>query len=294
MSIETLILLILKTSIVLIVFAMGLDAVLSEATFLFRQPRRLVRALLSMYLVMPLVAFVLARTLGLEPVPTIAIVTLALCPVPPILPKRALRAGGRQDYTLGLLVAAALLAIVVIPVALEIIERFVSVRLQMSPVDVAVIVFTTVLAPLLTGIAVRAFAPSIADMVAKPIAIVGAVLLFLGILPVLFVMTRTLVSLAGNGTVLGLGAFAVAGLISGHLLGGPGTEDRRVLALATAVRHPAVAMSIVQVNFPEEQRLIAATVFLYLIISGIVSGVYLRWARNAPADTTPRDRRSAA
>jgi BASS family bile acid:Na+ symporter len=53
-----------------------------------------------------------------------------------------------------------------------------------------------------------------------------------------------MISLVGNGTILALGAFTLAGLAAGHLLGGPNRDDCTVLALATASRHPGVALAI--------------------------------------------------
>jgi hypothetical protein len=70
----------------------------------------------------------------------------------------------------------------------------------------------------------------------------------------------------------------VIGLITGHLLGGPDSEDRTVLALATAARHPGVAMAIASANFPE-QKLAPAAILLYLLLSALLSIPYVMWRR---------------
>jgi BASS family bile acid:Na+ symporter len=285
MTMAALILLVLKTSIVLSVFAIGLEATFSDATYLLRHPAHLGRALLSMYLLMPLVALMLALTFDLDPAVKIALVTLSVSPIPPILPNKAFKAGGKQQYVLGLLVAIAVLAIVFIPIAMEVIERIARVPLQMRATAVAGMVLTTILAPLLIGIAVRAFAPSVAQRVAKPLAALASVLLILAFLPAVLAMARTFLSLIGNGTLLSFAVFAVIGFIAGHLLGGPESENRRVLALATASRHPAVAIGIANASFPEQQRLAAAAVLLYLILSAILSGGYLKWAKRSQPGT---------
>ena len=61
MSLQTLILFVLKASILLNVFAIGLKASLHDATYMFRSPGKLAKALLAMNVLMPLfaVAFVL-------------------------------------------------------------------------------------------------------------------------------------------------------------------------------------------------------------------------------------------
>jgi BASS family bile acid:Na+ symporter len=55
----------------------------------------------------------------LHPVVEITLIALAVSPIPPLLPKRALKAGGDASYTIGLLVAASLFAIFFVPFAVD-------------------------------------------------------------------------------------------------------------------------------------------------------------------------------
>ena len=274
MNMIEIILLVLKASIMLSVFAIGLKATFAEATFLFRRPGQLFRAFLSMNVLMPLVALALAMPFDLHPAVKIALVVISVSPTPPIFPNKAHKAGGKDEYDIGLLVAAAVLAVILIPITLEILEKFTGVPLGMPALSVALLVLTTILAPLLVGMAVRKIAPAIADRAAKPIGVLASVLLILSALPVLIGMAPTVFSFIGDGRIISLAAFALAGLIIGHLLGGPEPENRPVLALATSCRHPAVALAIAHANFPN-QKLTAAAVFLYVISSAILSALYL-------------------
>jgi bile acid:Na+ symporter, BASS family len=72
--------------------------------------------------------------------------------------------------------------------------------------------------------------------------------------------------------------FVLVGLAVGHLLGGPDPEDRTVLALSTAMRHPAIAIAIAQSNFPD-QKLAPAAILLYLLVSVIAAAPYLKWTK---------------
>ncbi len=282
MNMIEVILLVLKASIMLGVFAIGLQATFADATFLFRRPGQLLRAFLSMNVLMPLVALAIAAPFDLHPAVKIALVVISVSPTPPIFPKKAHKAGGKDDYTIGLLVAAAVLSIIVIPMTLEIFEKITGVPLAMQAGSVALLVLTTILVPLLVGMAVRKIGSAIADRAAKPIRVLASVLLMLSALPVLIGMASTVFSFIGDGRVLSLAAFALAGFIIGHLLGGPEPENRPVLALATATRHPAVALAIAHANFPN-QKLTAAAVFLYVIISAILSALYLEWDKRQRA-----------
>lgn len=274
MNMVAIILLALKASIILSVFAIGLKATFADAVFLFRRPGYLIRALVSMNVLMPLVALAIGEAFALHLVVKIALVAISVSPIPPILPNKAMKAGGKEDYTIGLLVAISALSIFVIPITMEIFERITGVPLAMQPQSIATVVLTTVLLPLLAGIAIGKIAPTLADRAAKPIGILALALLILSALPVLIGSARTVFSLVGDGTILSLAGFALIGLIIGHLLGGPEPESRTVLALSTASRHPAVAVAIAHANFPE-QPLAGAAVLWYLILSGIVSAFYL-------------------
>jgi len=95
--------------------------------------------------------------------------------------------------------------------------------------------------------------------------------------------------LIGDGTLLSLAAFALIGYFVGYFLGGPAPEERSVLALATASRHPAIAVAIAQANFPEQKLAIPAIV-LYLIVCGVVTSLVpkLMKTTRTPAEAARR------
>jgi bile acid:Na+ symporter, BASS family len=89
-------------------------------------------------------------------------------------------------------------------------------------------------------------------------------------------MWPALVAQIGDFTLLAIVVFVVAGLAVGHWLGGPHPDDRTVLALSTATRHPGVAVAIAQVNAPDDHS-IAAAVLLAFLVGTIVSVPYVKW-----------------
>jgi BASS family bile acid:Na+ symporter len=275
-SITSLIGIAVKLSIALTVFGLGLRTNREEATSLFRSPGLLFRSLLSMNVIMPLIAVVLAMTFDLNPAVKLALIALSVSPVPPILPGKQLKHGGSSTYAFGLLVAAAVLAIVLIPFSIAIIGKVFGRTVDVPSGAIAVVVLTTVLAPLAVGILVRRTAPGFANRIAKPVGVVATVLLVAGILPVLFVSMPAIMSLIGNGTLLAIIVFVLAGLAAGHLLGGPEAENRTVLALSTASRHPGVAIAIAHITFPELKPAVSA-ILLYLLVSALVTKPYLSW-----------------
>ncbi len=278
MSIATLLPLLLKTSLALLVFSLGLSATLQDTTHLFRRPAQLARAFVAMFVIMPVTALILARALEPPAAVKIALVALALSPLPPTFPRKALKQGGRLSYVAGLLVSATLLAVLLIPLSLELIERNRDMPLQMRPAAVLGLVFWSLLLPLAAGMVVRKVAPAFAERAAGPMSTIAFAVLILGVIPILIRVWPAMVSLVGNGTLLAMVLLVLVGLAAGHLLGGPDPEDRTVLALSTASRHPAIAIAIAQANFPD-QKLAPAAVLLYVLVSVIASMPYLKWSK---------------
>src|SRR5262245_30464295 len=293
MDLAALVGLTVRASIVLIVFSLGLRATHEDALYLFRRPRQLVRSLLSMNIVMPLVAAGIAIAFDLGLAVEATLIALAVSPVPPILPQKELKAGGRASYAVGLLVAEALLAIIFVPLAIEVIGWVFARETYMPASAVASLVAITVLLPLSAGIIVERLAPALAERMAGPIARGATVLL--AVVAVLLVVKAwpAAMALIGNGRVLAIATFVVIGLGVGHWLGGPDPTDRTVLALSTATRHPGIALAIAARNFPRDD-LVTGAALLYLIVSLILSFLYLRWTRRQPAPSAlPSGKRAA-
>jgi bile acid:Na+ symporter, BASS family len=278
MNLQKLIVTVLQASVFLNVFAIGLRASVQDATYLFRRPGELVRALLAMNVLMPLFALVIISLFDLSPAVRIALVALAVSPIPPLLPNKIVKEGGTDAYAIGLLMAVGLLAIIFVPLAMEVVQMVRQVPLQMSIASVAKVIFITVLLPLGLGIVVHKFVPALAERVAKPIAQISGIGLLACMVAILFAAAPAIWTLVGNGTVIALAAFVLVGLALGHFLGGPAPENRTSLALSTASRHPGIALALAAANFPE-QKLVMAAVLLYLLVNAVVSIPYLLWTK---------------
>jgi BASS family bile acid:Na+ symporter len=231
-----------------------------------------------MNLLMPLFAALLVASFDLHPAVSLSLVLLSISPVPPLLPIKGRKAGGGSEFIFSLMSTEAVLAIVLVPVSIEVFDRTFKKQAHVSPAAVALVVLMTVLAPLACGMLFRRFALTVAEKIAKPISLIATVLLTASLIPILFVAIPAIVSLLGNGTLAVFVAFIVAGLAAGHLLGGPAPQDRTVLAFSTASRHPGVAVAMANATFPEE-RLVLAAVLLYLMVSAVVSIPYVVWRR---------------
>jgi BASS family bile acid:Na+ symporter len=279
------VLLTLQLSIVCIVFSLGLMSTPADLSYLWRRPGLLLRSLLAVLVVMPVVAVGLTQLFDVRNTSEIVLVAMALSPMPPLLPRREVKAGGLQPYAISLLATLALLAIVTIPLSVELLALYYQRPFTTPASAVARLALISVLVPLVAGIAVRAWT-TFGVRLARPASQLGALLLVIGSALLLSGTWRGIWGAVGDGTILLVIAFVAIGLVVGRLLGGPDPRQATVLGLSTACRHPVITLTIASANFPDER--FGATVILYLLVGLLVLAPYVKWsrARIAASDTS--------
>ena len=277
----------IQLSLGLSMFCVALEATPQSLRWLLQKPGLLARTLAAMFAIMPLFAVALAAGFDLRRGLEVALVTLALSPVPPLLPKKQIQAGGSSSYALGLVAVTAVFAVVFIPVAVQLLGWALGRSLDVPAAPLMKIVATSLLLPLVAGVVVRKVAPRWADRIAPGLARGAGLLLLVAFLPLLFVTRHAVLAQIGDFTLVAMAAFVVAGLAAGHLLGGPDEGDRTVLALATATRHPAVAIAIAQAAAPDEKTVPAAMI-LYILAGAVFSIPYVKWRSHPVPAAVPR------
>jgi BASS family bile acid:Na+ symporter len=130
--------------------------------------------------------------------------------------------------------------------------------------------------------------PEFAERVYAPIALTAKVLLPPAVAVLLVGTWRAVWDAVGGGAVIAMVVFVAIGLAVGDLCARPAPEHSIVLALSTACRHPAIALSIASANFPNEH--FVGAILLYLFISTLVGMAYVKWHRRsvAPAPSLAR------
>jgi BASS family bile acid:Na+ symporter len=270
--------LVLVAGIVLTVFSIGLRARPADTLLLLRNPRLGVRAMVSMFVLIPLFVIGLALSLQLGPADRAALIALSISPMPPILPRRQAVVGGGGDYAVGLCVLAALVSIVIAPMADWLVGRLFGVTTVFDPVALLRVLAITVGAPLAAGIVVARLWPR-AAAASTQVNRGALVLLVAGAAVVLFKEAPAIAERVGNGILLVTVAIVLFGLLVGHLLGGPDLGNRGALALATSARHPGVAISLATATFPLDREAITATVLLFFLTSVVLTLPYVLWRR---------------
>ena len=193
-----------------------------------------------MAVVVPAVAAAFALLTDLPRPVAIAIIAMSISPVPPILPISQIKGGSRPEYAYGMLVAAALLSVITVPIAVTVVGALFGREASFPPLAIAKIVVISVLAPVALGIAVRHFWTDVAERLGPWLMKTANVVLAVAMLAILFRAWPAMRGLMSSGTSVAVVlAVVLVAIAAGHLLGGPNREDRVALAIGSAVRRPA-------------------------------------------------------
>jgi BASS family bile acid:Na+ symporter len=227
--------------------AMGLSLTVREIVAPLRNARLVSLALLANFVVMPLGAFGIARLLRLNEPLAAGLVVLGTAAGAPFLPKLAALAKGNVAFAVGLMVLLMVLTVGYMPLVLPMLLEGVSVDAG----KIARSLVLLMMLPLGVGLAVKARFGSAAARV-KPALDKTSNLSLILLIALLIVtnLSRMLDILGTRGILAGI-VFVVFGYAIGQLLGGPGLDTRRVLALGTSQRNIAAALVVGGQNFAD-------------------------------------------
>jgi bile acid:Na+ symporter, BASS family len=272
-----------QLSILATAFGFGLKATTEDMQDLIRRPALLGRSLLAIFVIVPIVAVALAHAFDFPHAAEIAMIALAISPLAALVPVNMIKVSRRFSFPAGLMAMVALLSVVVVPLLVALVGRFLGWSSLVSPLRAAGMVAAIVLLPLVAGMVVRALRPVLADRIELPTSLVGTIVLRLATLALLLTSLHAIWALIVNGTVIAIAVVVAVGFAAGHVLGGPHTDGRTVLALAGGFRHPAVALAIAAAS--SEPHFTAAIV-LYLLLGDIVGLPYTIWRQRSRGSLT--------
>lgn len=265
-------------SVVLNALALAMRARAEDVLYLVRRPGFALRSFVSMYVVVPLVALLTVVVIDPRPGVVLALLVLSLSPVPPLLPKKQLKSGGEGAYVLGLLVSAAVASVLVMPWGLSVLASLFGRELHIPAAGIIKTLVITIIGPMLLGWVLQKVLGPRAEPLSHVIGRIGMWLLVLGAVGALIILAPALWRVVGEGTLLAMLVVILAGLASGYLLGGNSPGIRTALALASATRHPGVALGVIGANVPEAKLALVA-VIIFVLLNVVVGIPFVKLAR---------------
>ncbi|MFM7394119.1 MAG: hypothetical protein ACKO22_07105 [Cyanobium sp.] len=208
-----------------------------------------------------------------------ALLGLTVSPVLPPWAKKGAALGGNADYVIGLQLLSCAVALLAAPVMIAAGAQMFDVETVLPPWAVEKVLLATVLAPLAVGLVLARLAPLRAPRLAVVAERLGGVLLLSGVLVLLALQAQAIRGAIGHGTLALIALLVGAGLLLGHLLGGPDPAHSRPLASAMVSRHPAVALLLASAAVPQHQPTVLGTVLLYMLTALLLPIPFERWRR---------------
>ncbi len=276
----------LLISLALVMLGVGLSLSLEDFARLRRHPKAVAIALLLQMLLLPLACFAMIKLVGLPPVMAVGLMLLAASPGGVSANLFSHLFGGHVALNISLTAINTLLSVITMPLIANLaLQHFIGegiVPLQTAKVAE---VMAVVLLPVVVGMSVARWRPTLAARLEKPFKIFSAVVLALLALGAIAKEWRALADSAASigGIVL---VFNLLSLLSGYYLS-------RALGLAKAMAtaisfeigiHNStlalyIALSVLQ-NFQMALPAAAYSVSMYVV--GTVFGLWLRRGDAAP------------
>jgi BASS family bile acid:Na+ symporter len=229
--------------------AVGLNLTVGQILAPLRNGRLVSLALLANFVLMPVACFGIEKLLRLDQPLAIGLLLLGTAAGAPFLPKLAQIAKGNLPFAVGLMVLLMVVTVGYMPLVLPLLLEGVSV----DPLKIVRSLILLMLLPLAVGLAIKARLGVTAARVKPLLDLVSNLSLILLTALIWIVNFDKILGMFGTRAILGSILFIVLGYCIGHLLGGPGLDTRRVLALGTAQRNIAAALLVGGQNFSDPQ-----------------------------------------
>jgi bile acid:Na+ symporter, BASS family len=255
---------VLMLAIMLQVVAVGVQVDPRDMWPVIRRPMWLLRVAIAMFVAVPVLAVILAKTFDIPIVMRGAMVLLAISAAAPLLPGKLLRLGNDVCHDATLAAVTSVLAIVLVPLELKSLGVAFQRDVGITVAAVAGVLMTTFLLPLGVGMVARGvIGPTRAVRIGDLAGDTGHIVLGILLLLMLVAQRATVFPLLWQSAIV-IALFAAGALLIGHLLGGPDPGERTSLAIATVTRHPGLALLLASGNFRMTQEMPLAVVAFVL------------------------------
>ena len=282
---------VIKTSYVntllgIVMFGMGMTLKLSDFKVVFTKPKAVITGILSQFIIMPLLAFLLVKIFNLDPALAVGVILVGSCPGGTSSNVMTYLAKGDVALSVGMTACTTILAPVVTPALVLLLGGE---TINVSYVSMLMSIVQVVLVPIVLGFVINHFFEKFAQACAKVLPLVSVIAICLIIMAVvaanaakimtvgwLIVVVVMLHNLCGYA--LGYGVGKVLGL---------SRDQMRTLSIEVGMQNSGLATSLATVHFATMPlAAVPGTVFsVWHNISGaIYANILARTAKEEPAE----------
>jgi BASS family bile acid:Na+ symporter len=261
---ETLSLLAVLVFVIGSMFSLGLSLTMQQILDPLKNARMVILALVANFVLVPILAYVLALIFNLDESLRIGLILLSTAAGAPFLPKLVDVAKGNIAFSVGLMVLLMVVTIIYLPIVLPLLLGDV----EVNPWDIAQSLIIMMLIPLAVGLFIKARYEEAAAKIQPTFGMASNIALLTLTVLGLVLNFSSMIALVGSLGILAGIIFILVSLVIGYLLGGSDRGDNSVMGLGTAQRNISAALVVAAQNFNAE-------VITYLMVIAIIGLVVL-------------------
>ncbi len=251
--------------------ALGLSINATRIPDLLKDRKLAILALVANFLVVPLVAFLFAKSLNFSDGIAVGFILVGCAAGSSMLPRLAEISRANILFAKGLALILTLVSIIFIPLVFP----YISPGTSDSPWNMLLLLFVFILVPLLAGLYFQRQRPVFADRWAPRMNKISVIVLIVVIIAFWTLYVRDIFVSAMTGEllilVLAVLAFLLISLGVGYFLAGKDRVSGRVMALGTAERNIAAAALIAAFNIGNH------AILLMVLLTGLISLILLHY-----------------
>jgi BASS family bile acid:Na+ symporter len=248
----------------------GLECDLKQALKWLRSPKLLVPCILWSWVAGPAFAWLLAQVLPLSPGHVAGLMLCSLAPIAPFLPLAAMRAKGDMTFSGAYVLLGTILTVVLMPLMAPILIK----GLTLSAWALAKPLIILVLLPLLIGVMIRFYKPTVATKIFPWVKKTSGVWLLLCLGTTLWIYGKQMLSTIGSFAPGAWVLFMIVMAVVPYLIGfGLKQNQRSVMALGQSSRNISAGFVAFFgiTNAPEGMFLMVLLVVPLHVIIGLLS-----------------------
>src|SRR5512137_841341 len=253
--------------------ALGLSQTVRQILDPLRNIRITISAVVASYIILPLIATLIARLFGLDPPLRYGLVLLAMAAGAEVGPIFTGKSNANVSLSGGILAMSIAITIIYIPFMIGVFLPDVEVDVK----HMVLKLILTIVVPLLLGLLIRSRFEKIAHAIEKYLHTISQLFMVLLLLTLIGLYYKPFIGLFGTYTLLAGVIYIVAAFAIGYLLGWPERGTRLAMGYMNGARNASVAVIAASSAFsdqPSVMLMIATMVILMLAMLILASAIF--------------------
>jgi BASS family bile acid:Na+ symporter len=242
--------------------ASGLSLTVGQIFGPFRNVRIAISVVAGSYIIIPLLAVVISRIIGIEQPLRYGLVLLAMAAGAEAGPKLTANANANVGLSVGILIVSIGITIFYVPLMLGLLLP--DVHIEKGHLLMKLLL--TVALPIILGLFLKSRFEKFADSISKYMHKISSVFMLLMAAIIILLNYKQILELFGTGAILAAIIFIVAGFGTGFLLGLPERATSLAMGYMHGARNASIALMIASQAFSDQPKVLLMITLVVIIM----------------------------